>query len=204
MEQRWKAPKLFFDVLYSFRRYPEELYLPFVREPTEFLARWDALTARRPVVAIAGNDAHQNVRVLGRQLDPYALSFQVVRTHLLVREHSREGVFEALRAGHAYVGFDLLADARGVQVWAGRDGAVEAIMGDRLAFRPGLMLTVRAPIVGEIRLIKDGAPAATAVAKDHVFELAAPGVYRVEIWAPFQGRFRPWVYANPIYLMPPD
>lgn len=204
MEQRWKAPKLLFDVWYSFRRYPEELYLPFVRAPTAFLERWDALTARRPVVAVAGNDAHQNVRVLGRQLDPYALSFKVVRTHLLVREHSRAGVLEALRSGHAYVGFDLIVDARGVQVWAGADDRVEAIMGDRLPFRPELKLSVRAPIVGELRLIRDGALVTTAIAKEHAFTLDRPGVYRVEIWAPLAGRYRPWVYANPIYVTPPS
>ncbi len=203
-----RYPKYYFDLLHSFDRYPEELYLPLLEEPTEYLARWDALSAHRRVVAIAGNDAHQNVRVAGRQIDPYPLSFKVVRTHLLLPELNRDEVLRALAAGHAYVAFDLLADAHGFVAWAeapatAGGGEVAGILGDEVGWQPGLRLQVRAPVVGQIRLIRDGRLTETAIAQNHSFALPAPGVYRVEVYIPLQGQYRPWIYANPIYARPP-
>lgn len=204
MKRKWRWPKLFFDVIYSFRRYPEELYLTLLEKPLLHLDRWDEEIAKRPTVGVGGNDAHQNIRILGRQLDPYALSFKIVRTHLWIQEVSREGIFNALRSGHAYVAFDVIAEAGGVQVWAESPGAdqpvVAGIMGDRIEFREHLTLQVRSPIVGRMRLIRDGKLVAAAVSKHHGFRLDGPGAYRVEIWAPLRGEYRPWVYANPVYV----
>ncbi len=200
-----RVPRYFFDIWYSFDRYAEEVYTEILEEPTAYLKRWDALTQQRRVVAIAGSDAHQNLRILGRRVDPYPLSFKVVRTHLLVSGNTREQILQALRAGHAFVAFDLLAESSGTQVWAavpGPNGAVrmEGLMGDEVEARDGLRIEVRTPLVGRVRLIKDGAPVASAVSSQPAFAVNGPGVYRVEVWVPFGGVYRPWIYTNPIYV----
>lgn len=45
---------------WSMPRYPMRVYHTLFYEPAEYLAIWDRLTERRRVVAVAGNDAHQN------------------------------------------------------------------------------------------------------------------------------------------------
>jgi len=53
------------DLLFSFHAYPEQVLRFYCRRPTPFLQRWDELNRARRVTGIAGNDAHQNVGVLG-------------------------------------------------------------------------------------------------------------------------------------------
>src|SRR6185369_12663715 len=61
---------------------------------------------------IAGNDAHQNVKPFGLQLDPYARAFRFVSTHVLAPELTQEAVLGALKTQHAYVAFDILRPIR--------------------------------------------------------------------------------------------
>src|SRR5262245_27893616 len=86
---------MFFDGLWSYRSYPDLLFANFFTRPDENLKRWDdALSNHRRLFAVGGNDAHSNVGLslkdssgkqwLGVKLDPYARSFRVVRTHVLV------------------------------------------------------------------------------------------------------------------------
>jgi hypothetical protein len=62
--------------------------------------------------AIAGNDAHQNVKPFGLQLDPYARAFKFVSTHVLASELTEEAVLQALKIQRCYVAFDLLRPVR--------------------------------------------------------------------------------------------
>lgn len=48
-ENFWSGPK-----------YPMQMYHGLFRDPAEYLAIWDRLNQQRRIVAIAGNDAHQN------------------------------------------------------------------------------------------------------------------------------------------------
>jgi hypothetical protein len=79
--------------------------------PDGNLARWDELNRKRPVVGIAGNDAHQNVNLLGFQIDPYDVSLGFVTTHVQAEELTEESVLAALKAGRAYVAFEFVAAA---------------------------------------------------------------------------------------------
>jgi hypothetical protein len=176
------------------------------RPPALNLADWDRLGARRPVVGIAGLDAHQvGKRIAGRvpiRLMGYARSFRQLRTHCLLDRPftgesaaDRDAVYTALRTGRCYMALDALAPAGGFAFWG--DGVP---MGEEAAFAEGAELHVRVPRPAQITLLRDGAPVAQAhgPALDHRAE--GPGVWRAEATLPAHGRERAWILSNPVYL----
>jgi hypothetical protein len=106
---------------------PERLMLELLEEPLDNLGRWASLRKARPLAGVAGNDAHQNVDVLGRKLDPYERSLGFVTTHVLAEELSERAVLDAIRAGRTYVQFEILGDeawSLGASHTVERDGYV--------------------------------------------------------------------------------
>lgn len=191
--------RYFFDILFAFHRYPDEVFLSILDRPTRELAMWDRQTQSRKVAGIAGNDAHQNVRIFGRQIDPYSRSFRFVNTHLLVPALNQGALLQALKEGHGYISFDILADATGF-FFGARDEKRGGRMGDELSFREGIALHARAPQPGRFRLVKDGAVIYGGEGSTFSFSPTGKGVYRVE-WMIRRGdRWWPWIYSNPIYL----
>ncbi|MCA1816232.1 MAG: hypothetical protein LC746_07445, partial [Acidobacteria bacterium] len=207
---------LFFDGLWSYRRFPALLWTRFYEAPTENLQRWDELTAQgRRVVAVAGNDAHANVGVslqdlTGKplfriKLDPYERSFRVVRTHALVprdQTFDTASLLAALANGHAYVSFDVLADATGFRFTA-TNGAESKIMGDEIALASGVRLRVSVPVESRIVVVKDGRKFDERAAREGEWAVGERGVYRVECYlpqlpAPLDAK--PWIISNPIYV----
>jgi hypothetical protein len=175
------------------------------------LRRWDdLLSAGRRVVAVGGSDAHALPARLGplrRTLFPYEFHFQCVNTHLLTSQplsgdlfEDRRLVIEALRQGHAFIGYDLPAPTRGFRFTAqGKDGL--SGMGDELLCQEGVTLLIRLPRRTECRLIKDGKPIKVWHKRENcTYITSQPGVYRVEAYIHFRGRRRGWIYSNPIYI----
>jgi hypothetical protein len=199
VDHRWRFPKYFFDILYSFRSYPEEVFLSIVDRPDENLRKWDDLSQQKRWVGLAGNDAHQNIRVLGRQIDPYGLSFRFVRTHILAKELNETEVLHALADGHAYVAFDLISDATGFGFWA-EDGAFEGIQGDEIKLKPGLSLKIESPVAGLIELIRNGTVIRTTETPSLTVPVEETGAYRVQVSLKIGGRWLPWIFSNPIYV----
>jgi hypothetical protein len=199
VDHRWRFPKYFLDIWYSFRSYPEQVFLSIVDRPDENLKKWDEFSRQKRWVGLAGNDAHQNIRVLGRQIDPYGLSFRLVRTHILAAELSEPEVLRALAAGHAYVAFDLLSDATGFGFWA-EDGAFQGIQGDEVGIAPGLRLMIESPVEGLIELIRNGTVIRTAATPSLTVPVEEAGSYRVQISLKIGGRWQPWIFSNPIYV----
>jgi hypothetical protein len=177
--------------------------------PRHNMAGWDRLTARRPVVAIGGVDAHQfGVRVAGHvplRLMAYRRSFSHLRTHVLLERplagdaaQDRDAIYAALRAGHCYLAVDSLTPARGFAFWA--DGREQVPMGGE-AQSGELELHVRLPRAAALTLLRDGEPiqrAAGTAALDRRVE--HPGVYRVEATLRAHARERTWILSNPLYL----
>lgn len=178
---------------------PEWGLLVIFNEPKDLLARWDRLTQQRRVVGIAANDAHQNVKVMGLQLDPYARSIGFVNTHILAADASESAIKDALRNGHCYVCFSRLAPGAGFSFTAeNRDAA--AVMGDEIAWTEDLVLRVALPQAARLRLLRNGEVVERAEGDDVCWAVPSPGVYRVEAQLEVKGKWRPWIYANPIYV----
>jgi hypothetical protein len=87
--------------------------------------------------------------------------------------------------------FDFrIVDARGA-TW---------LMGDEPAAARDQTLHVFAPHRGRITVVRDGRVIGQADAARLALPVDGPGVYRAEVALQVQGRWRPWIYSNPIYV----
>jgi hypothetical protein len=185
-----------------------------IKHPGEFiegpdaktLETWDRLCQSHPLVAIGGLDAHAKSLFPFKRgvILPYYESFKTLRTHIFSEpfsgnsEADSSNVFDALKQGHAYISYDLLASAKGFKYYiADEDEEILGIMGDTLPFRKGMTLKIESPVSeAEIRLIRDG----EVIKKETGDYLAYPpekaGVYRVELTL----NKKAWVFSNPLYL----
>ena len=199
----------FFDVLWSQRSYPDLIFALYLQRSDESLKKWDQALARARLTATAGNDAHANIGVslkdssgktlLGIQLDPYATSFRLVRLHVLIEQGKTldaNSLMEAVRAGHCFIGFDVLGDTSGF-VFEAENGKIQ---GDEIPLKPETRLRVRSPVPGRIVFFKDGAIwVDESETMNKEFAITEPGVYRTEIYLPQLGNL-PWIISNPIYV----
>lgn len=178
---------------------------------SDTLKKWDDLLAEgNHVVAIGCSDAHAELYKRGFLkciIFPYEHLFRGVNTHILT-EKPLEGdyvkdcqvVLNALRQGHAYIGYDLPAPTRGFRFTAqGKTGSVW--MGDELACESGVTLQIRLPLRVECHLLRNGNLVKIWKNRDTCTLITTePGVYRVEVYLPYKGRRRGWIYSNPIYV----
>jgi len=182
----------------------------FVRGPwPEVLTLWDRLSAQRPIVAIGGSDNHRGSYRIGpitRHVFPYTFTFRTVNTHILTPSpfdrdltHDRQLVYEALRAGHGWVGYDLLGSTAGFR-FHGRSGGQTAIMGDTLPAGQTVELEASVPRRAKMRLLRDGQPVAQVWGRHLRYTADGPGVYRLEAYRWSWGRWRGWIFSNPIYV----
>jgi len=178
---------------------------------TRTLRLWDGLLASgKRIAVVGGSDAHAipfNLGPLHRIIYPYEFHFRCVNTHLITPETlsgdlpaDRSMILEALRQGHAFVGYDLPATTRGFRFTAhGQDG--DASMGDELPLLRGATLEIRLPQKAECRLIWNGQVIKTWQDRENcAFNATQPGSYRVEVYIHFLGSRRGWIFSNPIYL----
>jgi hypothetical protein len=179
----------------------------------EALKRWDELLVarREKIVAIGGSDAHALLKSVGpihRTIFPYTYHFQAVNTHLLIERDftyedfnaDKELVLDAMRQGHAFIGYDLPSPTRGFRFTAqSSQGTVS--MGDAIRLGSGVTLQVKMPLRTECRLIKDGQVIKTWTDRDLCTHISnQPGVYRIECLIDYLGKKRGWIYSNPIYV----
>lgn len=200
----------FFDVLWSKRSYPDLIFALYVARPDEALQRWDQALTQTRLTGVAGNDAHANIGVslkdssgntlLGIQLDPYEISFRLVRLHVLLEQNKpldEASLLEAVRAGHCFIGFDFLGDTSGFAFEA-ENGKIQ---GDEIQLSGETRLRVRSPVSGRIVIFKDGAVLSddSGISTRDV-AVTERGVYRVEVYLPQLVAQQPWIISNPIYI----
>ncbi len=175
------------------------------------LKKWDELTARgQKVVAVGGSDAHALKMHLGpihRTIFPYDFHFHAINTHLFTDRAlgtdmaaDRQKVLDALRKGHAFIGYDLPASTRGFRFTAqGKAGSVT--MGDEVALGNGVTFQIRIPGKVECRLLRDGEVIKTWNGREICTHISnQPGAYRVECYLNYLGKQRGWIFSNPIYV----
>ena len=206
----------FFDVIWSQRSYPALIFALYYQRPDENLKRWNQSLTRSRSTATAGNDAHANIGVslrdssgktlAGIQLDPYEISFRLVRMHVLIDRNKpldQASLLEAVAAGHCYIGFDFLGDPSGFSFTVESQGE-QKIQGDEITLGTSTRLSVQTPVSSRIKLFKDGnviSDDSGVTSKD--FAVGERGVYRVEVYLPQLGKLaadKPWIISNPIYV----
>ncbi len=141
--------------------------------------------------------------VLEIDLDPYPLSFGHVSTHLLMNEQTHDAVWEALKAGRAYVAFDWMGDPTGFAFVADQTGK-QFQMGSDPSASDDLKLLVESPLPGLIKVVRNGQVLKEERTRRLEFPVNEPGNYRIEVWLNLAGELRPWILSNPIYVQPPS
>lgn len=187
--------------------------------PETALVRWDALTAARPIVALAAHDAHGSLGG-GREgesrfglpgFPSYEKVFRAFALRAIV-ERPLSGqpspdarlLLDALRRGRVFSAIDGAASPAYLEFNAATPLA-RAQMGDAMVFEPGVELIARAtlPEGGEIVLHCDGGEVLRSSSGELRRSPAAPATCRPEVLAPHApGRPPvPWIVGNPIYLL---
>lgn len=174
---------------------------------------WDSLLrSGKKIVAIGGADAHGAPMRRGpirREVLPYQHHFQSINNHLLVERgltgnlaEDKNTIYQALAAGHSYVGYDLPASTRGFR-FSAKGLNCEAIMGDSIPLEKGVTLLIHLPFPVECHLLKDGKIVKIWRKREVcAHAVGEPGAYRVECFINYLGKLRGWIYSNPIYIYP--
>ncbi|MDY6868468.1 MAG: CehA/McbA family metallohydrolase [Chloroflexota bacterium] len=176
------------------------------------LRLWDELIAaqNRPIIAVGGVDAHRLIKKFGPftiKLYPYLHHFKSVRTHILtpkplsgVFAEDRKTILDALRQGHCFVAYDLPAPSDGFRFSVHNDDG-QFFMGDQVILKGGLTFQIRLPKKNPCRLYKDGKLIKEWTERDVCTHITTePGVYRTEVYIPYKGILRGWIFSNPIYV----
>ena len=216
-DERWSGLA---RVLFTYPFRPAPSLALILDRPDTILRRWDALTARRRVVALAGTDAHARLDVRGDEsggrlgmlpipgYEPMFRTFSVTVSGVtFTRDSDRDSaaLLEAIRQGHVYSTIDALATPAAISFAAAR-GTTRWIMGDFVPLEGGdvdLQVDSNGPPDSRIVLLKNGQEVAATTGRSLRQAVAAtPAVYRVEIQlagAPGNPPV-PWVLTNPIYI----
>jgi hypothetical protein len=134
-------------------------------------------------------------------IDPYFRSFQNASTHVLAPKLEEAAIRAALKGGHAFVAHDWMCDATGFFFIATDSGKQVGLMGDSVKLTDELKLKAKLPVPAYVRLLRHGVEVAKFEGKAEVeFAVKEAGVYRLEAFLKLDGEYRPWVYANPIYV----
>jgi hypothetical protein len=187
--------------------------------PPAALRQWDTMTATRPVVGLAGDDAHGGAR--GRVEEEgkrarvggpsYEASFRAFSIGILAPEPSGDAardaavLIDALRHGRVYTAIDAYA-VPAVLAFEARRGGARAVPGERLAGAGPASFEARAavPPGGRLVLLRAGEQVAEARGTVLEAEANAPGAYRIEVRLDRRPDQAPWMVSNPIYVdLPP-
>jgi len=173
------------------------------------LKRWDHLNKDGRIVGIGELDNHNTPRkILGMTVGifPFRKAFRFIRTHLLLdnplkgeAEEDMGALLSALKRGRAYIAMEYFRDAKGFSVSLS-DPNREGTMGDEFYLKGEALLDVKIPERGRIRVVRDGDLFAETIDKDITCKISRKGVYRAESYLKVRGKYRPWIFSNPIYV----
>jgi hypothetical protein len=163
----------------------------------ETLREWSLNPLTRGIVRLFWGPLVPGRQLFHVQLDPYARMIRHVRTHVLAHELTEPSILAALRAGRAFIGFDLMVDSTGF-LWLAKDGDHHVVMGESIAWSPTLRLRAFAPNPCRFRILLDGVSVHRHDGRQLDWQPGTPGNYRVEAELDIAGNWTPWVYSNPI------
>ncbi len=197
-----KDPKAWKRLLAREKEFPDEVFAAGADALPQFLQRWDQEFTAGIFTGYQAGGARGN-RISRPALDPYAVAFRHLSTHILARGLSAADIRESLAAGRTYVAHDWLCDPTGFSFIAENNLGLYDL-GDQIPLS-GLgvgatSLHASLPISARIKLIHDGVVVAEANDSKLAFHPREPGAYRLEAWLTLAGEDRPWIFTNPIYV----
>ena len=134
------------------------------------------------------------------QFDPYERMVRYVGNHILAKELTEEALLESFKQGRVFISFDMLADGRGF-VWMAQNGEEQAVMGESMTYKDGIILRAASPQVCRFIIFKDGDEVYRCEGRNLDWHPRGPGKYRAEAELFVLDEWLPWVYTNPIELL---
>ena len=209
---------------YPFR--PVETLAALLDRPDATLARWDVLTQRRPIVALAGADAHARAGWMEDDVDGYqrgwflripsydasfrTFAMRVALERVLTKDPAADAaqIISSLRRGAIYSAIDAIGSPAVLDFSA--TGAGQRMGSGDVFNNISTTLTfsarVNARTGGVIALLKDGRILTQSPLPLLTHETAGEGTYRVEVYlghGPGDPPV-PWIVGNPIYVRPAE
>jgi hypothetical protein len=203
---------------------PAETLASLLDRPDTTLDRWDALAARRPVVALAGADAHARAGWMDDDVSGYrrgwflkipsydasfrTFAMRVTLDRPLTRDAANDAarLIAALKRGAVYSAVDAVATPAMLEFFA-TSGHRRIDQGERFSdIAAPITFTARAnaPAGGSIVLRRDGRILRENPLPTLNVQTAGEGTYRVEVNlanAPGEPPI-PWIVSNPIFVRP--
>lgn len=219
-ESRATLARVLFD--YMFR--PAPALASMFDRPVTTLKRWDDLAASRPIVGLAGHDAHGGIgrgveengarkRTLGH-VPSYEASFRTFSNSVILdapptgdAAADARGVLDAIRRGRVFTVIDAIATP-GFLDFRGWQGEIAPASNMGATLRPGpSVISVKAtmPAGAEMVVIADGVEVHHITRPDFVAAMEpASGAVRIEVRVPGAPGTPPvpWLVGNPIYFLP--
>lgn len=171
------------------------------------LERWDRLNQKERIVGFGELDNHDTIRkIFGLRFSvfPFERVFKLVTTHLLTEApltgnnaQDIRTLLSALKDGKAYVAQEYFQQAKGFS-FTMTDGNRSSTMGDDILSRDPLVASVTLPSKGKIRLMRNGRLHHEAVSRRMDQPIDDDGLYRIEVYLRALGKYRPWIFSNPI------
>jgi hypothetical protein len=129
-----------------------------------------------------------------------------MRTHViterpLVRDHAKDitSLLSALKKGRVYVAGEYFRESKGFS-FVLTDNSRSATLGDDFILENEACLTATLPATAKMRIIRDGTAIREEVGQYLTDTISEPGVYRIEAYLRVLGKYRPWIFSNPIYV----
>ena len=217
MAKRANPLTLIFDALWSGYSYPALMFADHLKRPDVNLQQFDEISKARRISMFGGTDGHSNIgihlfgtetggKLLNIKIDPYDVTFRIVRMHILLPKDvalNRESLIEAIRQGNYFTGFDAFGDTTGFSFVA-TSGVETTQQGGEVVFSEGLSLKASSPVTARTVILKNGEKFGEQAETDEFsVKPDGPGVYRVEIYQDALGEtgsMMPWIVSNPIYV----
>jgi len=203
-EWRDERPLRILQTLVNFPVRPSESLARLMSRPVASLRRWDALTRRRPVIALAGSDAHGiGGRFYAEMFGAVAQAIELQAPRSGNAAIDAAALRDALRGGRTWTVISAFAGPAAAQLTA-RTATGSVSMGGSLAVA-GERVEIAASIPGashaRVALWHNDREIASGLGSVVYTGAAEVGSYRAE--ASLNGFAMPWIVTNPIYLVTP-
>lgn len=173
------------------------------------LERWDSLNQTKKIVGIGELDNHASIKKIGGikiVAFPFNRAFKFIHTHICTQEpfsgNSAKDIsllFNALRNGRCYIAMEYFHTSKGFSFLIVQNKK-EYSMGDSISLADKAQIYISLPTSALVRIIRNGILLVEETSKDVILPIEEGGVYRVEAYLKAYGKYRPWIFSNPIFV----
>jgi hypothetical protein len=182
----------------------------FLHGPRQItLERWDSLNQTKKIVGIGELDNHATIKKIGAikiEVFPFNRAFKFIHTHIITQEplsgNSQQDIpllFNALRHGRCYVAMEYFQPTQGFSFLISQNNK-EYSMGDSMFLEDKAQIFISLPVSALVRIIRNGALLNEEVTNNILLPIREEGAYRTEAYLKKYGKYRPWIFSNPIFV----